>query len=119
MQLPHLTVRAILAAPPGALRRGLRLSPPPHSLSASALAVVWPSASLPLQPAADAFLHPPRACLSNHELRELFGCGGMLCSRPNGHILPGYIRRIHPDPGLHAHAPATTQPGPPGFGPYE
>ena len=44
----------------------------------------------------------------------------MLCSRPNGHILPGYIRRmIHPDLGLHAHAPATTQPGPPGFGPYE
>ena len=41
----------------------------------------------------------------------------MLCSRPNGHILPGYVRRIHPDPDLHTHVlRATGQPGLAGLG---
>ena len=39
----------------------------------------------------------------------------------SGHpaIMDGIFGAPCPDPGLHAHAPATTQPGPPGFGPYE
>ena len=114
---PRCSSRSRASFPP-LRQRSLRQPPPLPRLSASTPAVVWLHASYPLLPAAGAFLHPPQATSSNRELRELFGCGGMLCSRPNGHIRPGYARRIHPDPDLHTHVlRATGWPGPAGFGP--
>ena len=60
--------------------------------------------------------------LQPHELRELVGYGGMLCSRPNGHILPGYARRIAGSSRIRTcthtcYAPQASQ-AQPGLAPY-